>query len=59
MLILINKEKIDRINELAKKSKNTGLSRAEKNEQLTLRQEYIVAVRQSLHANLEQIRFVD
>ncbi|WP_084019108.1 DUF896 domain-containing protein [Desulfuribacillus alkaliarsenatis] len=56
---MITNEKIERINELARKSKEFGLSRDEKNEQLMLRQEYIQSVRRSLKSNLDQIRFVD
>ncbi len=56
---MITQEKIKRINELAKRSKEVGLNREEKNEQLLLRQEYIQSVRCSLKANLDQIRVVD
>ena len=41
-------EKIARINELAKKSKTTGLTDAEKAEQQALRQEYVADVKGSL-----------
>ena len=40
--------KIDRINALAKKSKNEGLTDEEKAEQKLLREEYIMAFRASL-----------
>ncbi|WP_083248184.1 DUF896 domain-containing protein [Desulfuribacillus stibiiarsenatis] len=56
---MITNEKIHRINELAKKSKECGLNREEKQEQLILRQEYILSVRKSLQANLDNIRLVD
>ena len=46
-------EKIARINELAKKSKTTGLTEAEKAEQQALRQEYLASVRESLRAQLD------
>ena len=46
-------EKIARINELAKKSKTTGLTDAEKAEQQTLRQEYLADVKASLRAQLD------
>ena len=46
-------EKIARINELAKKSKTTGLTEAEKAEQQALRrQEYVADVKASLRAQL-------
>ena len=45
-------EKIARINELARKSKTTGLAEAEKAEQQALRQEYVADVKASLRAQL-------
>ena len=45
-------EKITRINELARKSKTTGLTEAEKAEQQALRQEYVADVKASLRAQL-------
>ena len=45
-------EKITRINELARKSKATGLTEAEKAEQQALRQEYVADVKASLRAQL-------
>lgn len=56
---MITKEKIARINELANKAKDVGLTQKEKTEQLMLRQEYLQSVRRSLKANLDTIRFVD
>ncbi len=46
---------IDRINELAKKSKTTGLTPEEKTEQLKLRQEFIASVRMNLRSQLDNI----
>ena len=48
----MTKEKIARINELAHKSKTTGLTDAEKAEQQALRQEYVADVKASLRAQL-------
>ena len=46
--------KIDRINELARKSKTeAGLTPEEKEEQAALRQEYVAAVRANLTAQLD------
>lgn len=45
-------EKIARINELARKSKTTSLTEAEKAEQQVLRQEYVADVKASLRAQL-------
>ena len=49
----MTQEKIARINELAKKSKTTGLTEAEKTEQQALRQEYLADVKASLRAQLD------
>lgn len=56
---MLCKEKIDRINELARKSKANGLTEEEKQEQQALRMEYIEAFRESFKAQLEQIEIVD
>ncbi len=52
-------EKINRINELARKSKTVGLTESEKAEQTELRNEYRKAVTGNLKAQLENIRFVE
>ena len=49
----MNQKKIDRINELAHKSKSEGLTEAEKAEQTELRNEYRRAVTGNLAAQLE------
>ena len=54
----MTKEKIARINELAHKSKTTGLTEAEKAEQQALRKEYIEDMKSSLRAQLERSRIV-
>ena len=46
-------EKIQRINALAKKAKTEGLTEAEKQEQQTLREEYVADFRRSLKAQLD------
>lgn len=51
-VIDLNQEKIDRINELARKSKNEGLTEAEKEEQKVLRDEYRMSVTGNLAAQL-------
>jgi uncharacterized protein YnzC (UPF0291/DUF896 family) len=56
---VVTDAEIKRINELAKKSKVAGLTEQEKQEQQKLRQKYIEAVRASLKANLDSIRFVE
>lgn len=49
----MEKHKLDRINELAKKSKLEPLTEAEKAEQAELRQEYINEIRASFGAMLD------
>ncbi len=49
----MNQKKIDRINELARKSKTEGLTEEEKAEQTTLRNEYRQAVVGNLSAQLD------
>ncbi|MBQ8848845.1 MAG: DUF896 domain-containing protein [Clostridia bacterium] len=49
----MEKEKLNRINELAKKSKETELTEEEKVEQAALRQEYINEIRASFGAMLD------
>ena len=50
---------IKRINELAKKSREEGLSDAEKAEQATLRQEYIKKFRQGMENTLSNVYIMD
>ena len=49
----MEKVKIERINELARKSKETELSEEEKAEQAALRKEYIAEIRASFGATLD------
>ncbi len=56
---MITKEKIERINELASKKKIVGLTEDEADEQLTLRVEYLQAVRKNFREQLDSITIVD
>lgn len=51
----MEKKKIDRINELYRKSKSEGLTEAEKEEQQQLRSEYRMAVINNLSASLNNV----
>ena len=51
----MKQEQIERINELARKSKTTGLTPEEKEEQKKLRAEYIASVRMNLRTQLGNI----
>lgn len=55
----MEKTKIDRINELAHKSKETGLSDKEKEEQALLRKEFLAEIRADVRASLDSIEIVD
>ncbi|MBQ8683705.1 MAG: DUF896 domain-containing protein [Clostridia bacterium] len=55
----MEQKKIDRINELAKKSKTVGLTAEEAAEQKVLRAEYVAAFRASLTAQLDNTVIVD
>ncbi|MGN1142615.1 MAG: DUF896 domain-containing protein [Oliverpabstia sp.] len=51
----MNQKGIDRINELAKKSKTIGLTPEEKEEQMKLRKEFIAEIRMNLKSQLDNI----
>ena len=55
----MDQNKILRINELAKKAKEQGLSDAELAEQKALREEYLAAIRKNFRATLDSIEIVD
>lgn len=49
----MTQEKIQRINELARKSRDQGLTEEEKAEQQALRREYVEAMKQCLKSQLD------
>lgn len=55
----VTQAQIDRINQLARKSKAEGLTAEEKEEQAKLRRIYIDAVKESLVGQLENTYLVD
>ncbi len=55
----MNKEKIERINFLAKKSREVGLTDEEKAEQAKLREEYVAAFKNNLRAQLDNMYILD
>lgn len=55
----MEQKKIDRINELARKSKTVGLTESEKEEQAILRREYIDSFKRSLTSQLDNMYIVD
>ena len=56
---MITQEQINRINELARKSKAEGLNEEEKAEQAVLRRAYIDSVKASLTSNLDNTYIMD
>jgi uncharacterized protein YnzC (UPF0291/DUF896 family) len=56
---MLSKDKINRINELARKSKAEGLTAVEKKEQKALREEYLKNLRSSFQNQLASMTIVD
>ncbi len=56
---MLSREKLERINQLAKKSKKLGLTPEEKKEQEALRNEYIKNFRKAFKAQLDSIKIAD
>ena len=56
---MLERKKLDRINDLAHKKKVTGLTREEEEEQHELRQEYLKTFRKSFRGQLDQIEWTD
>lgn len=55
----MEKEKIQRINALAKKARETGLTPEEISERDALRKEYLAAIRQNFKQTLDSIEITD
>ena len=56
----MDKKKIDRINELAKKAiRSDGLTPEEMTERAKLREEYLNAIRQNFKQTLDNIEIID
>lgn len=55
---MLGKEKLARINELARKSKAEGLTANEQEEQQGLRKEYLAAFRQNFRQQLDSVKVV-
>lgn len=56
---MTHEERIQRINELARKSRSEGLTQEETEEQKLLRQEYLAVFRQNFRQQLDSIKFAD
>lgn len=56
---MLSKEKMARINELAKKAKEQGLSEMEAKEQSKLRSEYLAKFRSNMLQTLSNVKIID
>ena len=56
---MLEKDKLDRINELVRKERSEGLTTEEKAEQQALRDEYIKAFRSGMRNQIEGLKIVD
>ncbi|WP_122645001.1 DUF896 family protein [Enterococcus mediterraneensis] len=56
---MLSKEKLERINQLAKKKKEASLTAEEEKEQILLRQEYLEAFRSGMRHHIEGMKVVD
>ncbi|HLU24034.1 DUF896 domain-containing protein [Lederbergia graminis] len=56
---MLSKEKLQRINELAKKAKEGSLTKEEAKEQSKLRGEYLQTFRSSMKQTIENVRIFD
>jgi len=56
---MLSKEKMSRINELARKAKATGLTEIEAKEQSKLRSEYLAVFRSNMLDTLTNTKFID
>lgn len=56
---MLHQDKLNRINELAKKSKDSGLTLSEAKEQKELRAEYLKGFRTSFENQLHSVKVVD
>lgn len=56
---MLPQEQLERINELANKEKNKGLTKKEKDEQKDLREKYVKAFRENMRSQIEGLKVVD
>lgn len=56
---MLPKDQLERINELARKSKTEGLSLSEQTEQKKLREAYLAAFRGGMRNHIEGLKVVD
>ncbi|RDY23377.1 DUF896 domain-containing protein [Romboutsia maritimum] len=55
---MFDQKKLDRINELAKKNKEVGLTEEEKQEREILRKEYLANFREHFRSRLDNVKVV-
>jgi uncharacterized protein YnzC (UPF0291/DUF896 family) len=57
--LMLSPDKLNRINELSRKSKTAGLSREEAKEQSSLREEYLQTFRKTMRGTIENVKVID
>ncbi|MET1013921.1 MAG: DUF896 domain-containing protein [Paenisporosarcina sp.] len=56
---MLSPEKLQRINELSRKSKTSGLTMEEAKEQTNLRKEYLETFKSSMRDTIEHVKVID
>ncbi|MDQ0427650.1 uncharacterized protein YnzC (UPF0291/DUF896 family) [Planomicrobium stackebrandtii] len=56
---MLSPDKLNRINQLSRKSKTAGLSKEEAKEQSLLRQEYLQTFRKTMRGTIENVKVID
>ena len=56
---MLSPDKLERINELSRKSKTAGLSVEEAKEQSSLREEYLQVFRKTMRGTIENVKVID
>lgn len=56
---MLSPDKLNRINQLSRKSKTEGLTKEEAKEQSSLRQEYLQTFRKTMRGTIENVTVID
>ncbi|ANU28029.1 DUF896 domain-containing protein [Planococcus versutus] len=56
---MLSPDKLNRINQLSRKSKTDGLTKEEAHEQTALRQEYLQTFRKTMRGTIENVKVID
>ncbi len=58
-MYMLSPDKLNRINQLSRKSKTDGLTKEEAQEQSALRQEYLQTFRKTMRGTIENVKVID